>query len=354
MSKETASPASVDSGNHRGRRVIVLGSSLAPDCMEYHVMEALNDMGCAAHCLSANGSAPGRSTLVGRVFSQGFQIVLREPERLRERRLLDAIFRFEPDVVLVIQGRWLSPKTVAVLRSRLKVPILCWYQDAIANLGRQYLLGAEYDAVFVKDRYMQDLFSRMIRSTTFYYLPEACNPKIHRPVPLTDIDRERYSCDVMIAGSLYYYRQEILRELLAFDLRVWGSKPKWLLNRLIGCHAGREAVMLEKVRAVRAARIALNTLHYSEIDGLNCRAFELAGCGAFQLVTHKPVIAEHFSPGIEIETFQTIEELRGKIQFYLEHREEAAAIADSGQKRAHREHTYEHRLRVILDIARSI
>jgi len=95
----------------------------------------------------------------------------------------------------------------------------------MTTLGRQYLLGSEYDAVFVKDRYLQDLFSRMIDSSSFHYLPEACNPQVHRTVSLSSEQRERYACDVMIAGSLYYYRQEILRLLGEFDLKVWVRRP---------------------------------------------------------------------------------------------------------------------------------
>ena len=36
---------------------------------------------------------------------------------------------------------------------------------------------------------------------------------------------------------------------------------------------------------------------------LNCRAFEIAGCGGFQLVTHVPVVTEHFEPDSEVATF---------------------------------------------------
>jgi spore maturation protein CgeB len=220
----------------------------------------------------------------------------------------------------------------------------------MTTLGRQYLLGAEYDAVFVKDRYLQDLFSRMIPSTSFHYLPEACNPDIHRTVPLSDEQRRYFGCDVMIAGSLYYYRQEILRLLGEFELKVWGYAPDWMVYRLPRPHMGRAIVCDDKVRAARAARVALNALHYAEIDALNCRAFELAGCGAFQICTDKPVLAEHFRPGTEIETFTSTSELIEKIRHYLRNPEQAAAIALRGQERAHREHTYARRLDQIFSV----
>ena len=223
--------------------------------------------------------------------------------------------------------------------------------DQMTTLGRQYLVAAGYDAVFLKDRYLQDLFSRMVRSTRFHYLPEACNPRVHRPLALSEADHQAYGCDVAIAGTLYYYRHEILRSLDEFDVRVWGYAPCWLDDKLRARRMGREVLMDEKVRAMRAARVALNTLHFGEVCSLNCRAFELAGCGAFQLITASPVLAEHFLPGEEIETYASVEELQEKVRHYLKHPESAAAMAARGQQRAHREHTYEHRLKEILALA---
>jgi spore maturation protein CgeB len=223
----------------------------------------------------------------------------------------------------------------------------------MTTIGRQFLLGSEYDAVFVKDRYMQDLFSRMIKSTAFYYLPEACNPAVHRSVELTEQEREIYGCEVMIAGTLYYYRQEILRHLSEFDLKVWGLQPDWLTNRLRLRHSGRPVFALDKARAARGAKVSLNTLHYGEVDGLNARAFELAGCGGFQMISTVPVLAEHFEVGTEVIGFTCVEELVELIRYYLDKPDLAAAIATRGQARAYREHTYEHRLREILRIALS-
>jgi spore maturation protein CgeB len=257
---------------------------------------------------------------------------------------------FQPSLVLVIMGNQISPKTVARLRTATTAPLVCWCQDQMTTLGRQYLIGSGYDAVFVKDRYLQDLFSRMIKSTSFYYLPEACNPRVHRTVDLSEPERQRLQCDVMIAASLYYYRQEILQQLREFDLRVWGYRPDWLIYRVEGQHGGKEILMDEKAKAMRAARICLNTLHFAEVNGLNCRAFEIAGCGGFQLVSAVPVLREHFEPGREVVSFDSTEQLLEQVRHYLRNPEAAAAIAVRGQARAHREHTYEQRLQQIFEV----
>ena len=332
-------------------RVLLIGSQSIPDTMEWHVAEALRQMGSPVRLFECHALYNAVPRSLGPALAKAAALLLREPERIVEKRLLRAVDEFTPSLILVIQGNQLSPKTVKLLRTRSDAPIVCWCQDAMSSLGRQYLLGAAYDLIFVKDRYMQDLFSRMIRSTTILYLPEACNPRIHHPVKLSIEEEAQYSCDVMIAGTLYYYRQDILNHLTQFDLKIWGQVPDWLLNELSAFHTGRQAIAAEKAQAVAGARICLNTLHFAEVNGLNCRAFELAGCGGFQLITSVPVLAEHFVPDREIVCFSTVDEMLEKVSYYLAHPDQARDIARRGMERAIRDHTYEHRLQQIFACA---
>src|SRR5208282_197533 len=320
-------------------RVLVIGSECYPDTMEWHVVDALNRAGVPVKLFECRALYNAMPKPFGAALAKATALLLREPERLLERRLVRAVGEFSPSLVLVLLGNQLSPKTVTLLRAHTDSPIVCWCQDQLSTLGRQYILGAGYDLVFVKDRYLQDLFSRMVRSTTFQYLPEACNPHVHRPVTLSEHDAEKYNCEVMIAGTLYYYRQEILSQLTRFDLKIWGDVPNWLLKKVGSYHAGRQVTGIEKCRAVAGARVSLNTLHLAEINGLNCRAFELAGCAGFQLITSVPVLAEHFVPDQEIVTFSTIDELIEKVNYYRAHFDEAQSIARRGMERAVRDHT---------------
>jgi spore maturation protein CgeB len=334
-------------------RVLVVGSHIFRDALEWHIVDSFRHLGCPVEFFETQIASSRVPRVLRHFLHKGANLLLREPERLFEARLLRSVRQFEPALILVTLGNQMSPKSIQRLRTVSKATIVCWCQDQMTTIGRQFLLGAEYDAVFVKDRYMQDLFSRMIKTTPFYYLPEACNPRLHRSVELNADERNTYACEVMIAGTLYYYRQEILRQLKDFDLKIWGLAPDWLLNRLSvrSQYIGKPVFADDKARAVAGAKICLNTLHYGEVDGLNCRAFEIAGCGGFQLITAVPVLREHFDVGGEIVEFRNTEQLVELIRHYLDHPELAAQIARRGQQRAHREHTFEHRLREILRIA---
>jgi spore maturation protein CgeB len=335
----------------RPPRIYVIGYESVSDSFEWHILDSLRHLKCETEFFATLATSSALPRLVDQGLRKASNMLFREPERRLEARLLRAVDAFQPSLVLVILGNQLSPKTVRRLRSVSNAPMVCWCQDQMNTLGRQFLLGSEYDAVFVKDRYMQDLFSRMIKSTSFYYLPEACNPRVHRSVELTTQDRQLYGYDVMIAGTLHYYRQEILRQLDDFDVKVWGSRPDWMLNRLKFQHGGKMIFAEEKARAMGAARICLNTLHYGEVNALNTRAFEIAGCGGFQLITSVPVLSSHFDVGTEVVEFRSTEQLVELIRHYLDHPDLAAKIARQGQVRAHRDHTYEHRLKELLRVS---
>jgi spore maturation protein CgeB len=339
---------------YQATRVLVVGSYAYPDSFEWHLVDSLRHMGCTVALFHDRSNIAGFAGAAEKALHKAAGLVLREPERGIEKRLLRTVDAFDPTVILVVLGNQLSPKTMLLLRRRTKARIVCWCQDQMTTIGRQFLLASRYDAVFVKDRYMQELFSRMIRSTPFYYLPEACNPRMHRPLPVSAAEREAYGCDVMIAGTLYYYRQEIIEHLVrtldGIRIKIWGSRPDWLLDRLPDMYMGRHVHGDDKVRAALSATICLNTLHYGEVNGLNCRAFELAGCGGFQFVSRVPALLEHFKPDHEVIDFGDADELAEKAAHYLKNPEAARTIAERGRLRAHTDHTYEQRLGQLLDI----
>jgi spore maturation protein CgeB len=220
----------------------------------------------------------------------------------------------------------------------------------MVNLGRQYLMASDLDAWFFKDPYMVRVFRDKLDLNAFY-LPEACNSLWHRRVELSAEDQRKYGCDLVTASNMYYYRAKSLEAFLNYNMKIWGtSYPAWLSSPLRAVYQDEYVAEEEKARAFNAARIVLNTMHYGEIDGVNCRLFEAAGCGAFQIADWKPALPDLFEPEKEIVTFRTQQDLKEKVEYYLVHPEERREIADRAYARAHREHTYEQRLEKMFEI----
>jgi spore maturation protein CgeB len=94
--------------------------------------------------------------------------------------------------------------------------------------------------------------------------------------------------------------------------------------------------------------VVLNSTAMSEFDSVNCRAFEIAGCGGLHIMENRSSIIQCFEPGREVLTYDSFDELLSIISRAKNHPKEMLTIRKNAAKRAHAEHTYEIRLNYIL------
>jgi spore maturation protein CgeB len=270
--------------------------------------------------------------------------------KLYERALIRTVEATAPDLVIVVPLYAVSARAVAAMKERSRAKITGWYQDHMANFGAHEFMLAPYDALFFKDPYIVERLREHGGITNIHLLPESCEPSVHHPLPLTDDDRARYGCDLMVYGNLYPYRARILEHVATQDLRIYGLAPgPWFTHPIRARAEGRPIFRDEKIRATLAAKIVLNSCHYAEVRSANARLFEVAGIGGFQL-SDAPGAPDFFEPGVEIATFRGPNELREAIAYYLARPGERAKIAAAGQRRAHRDHTYAKRLARLIGV----
>ncbi len=270
-----------------------------------------------------------------------------------EGRAFNALIRraraLQPELVLITYGI-MPPQVVAKLREECRAKVACWFTDPISNLHRQYLLASPFDALFLKEPFMVRTFREKLGMNA-HYLPEACNPQWHKPTEVTTAARAKYSCDVAAAGSFHYYRARMLEGFAGYDLKIWGNNcPPWISSPIKHRYTHQFVAEAEKAKAYLSAKVLINTMFYSEIEGVNCTLFEAAGCGAFQIADWKPSLPELFEPEREVVTFRTRQELKAEVDYYLAHPEKRHEIADRACARAHSEHTYEKRLEKMFEI----
>ena len=181
-----------------------------------------------------------------------------------------------------------------------------------------------------------------------YYLPEACNPRWHRP--LVEPGTEPY---LVIAGNMYSSRVRLLDRLVAkgIPLKIYGPGfCRWLgESPARRAYTGKYIAREEKARVFRAAAGVLNTLHPAEVSGVNARLFEAAGCGAAVLTEFRPVVPDLFRVGSELLTFHDFDELIDQAARLLNETGLTRHLGDAACRRAHSEHTYELRLTAILE-----
>lgn len=262
---------------------------------------------------------------------------------------------FKPDIILALAQAPLNKETVARLKA-LEVPIAFWFVEDFRTLTYWKDIAHVYDYFFTiqKGDFFAELESR--KSANHYYLPQACLPSQHKPVQPSEADKEKYEADLSFMGEAYYNRVQAFPQLLNFDFKIWGtgwgSYPgfaPYLQNN------GERVSSDECVKIFNNSKINLN-LHSSTFhqdvnphgDFVNPRTLEVAACSAFQLVDSREELYDMFRVGEEIIDYKTMDELKGKISYYLAHDGERLKIAAKGFDRVLREHTMEHRMKEML------
>lgn len=225
--------------------------------------------------------------------------------------------------------------------------VALWFPDALSNLGRAVMLLAPYDALFFKEPHLVDRLRAML-GLPAHYLPQAANPRLHRPRGPAGTR----PC-LVIAGNMYPSRTRLLERLAdkGIPLVLYGAPmPRWLTaSPAAKLHAGRPVVGEEKARIFRSAAGVLNNLHPAEVSGMNARLFEAAACGAAVLTEYRPTLPGLFIPGEEVLAFHDFDELVGQAQRLLAEPELTQHLGDAAARRAHRDHTYAERLAVLLE-----
>ena len=169
------------------------------------------------------------------------------------------------------------------------------------------------------------------------YLPEASDPQIFHPI------EDRASVDVSFVGARYGVREKLVQALQRAGIRVetYGS----------GWPAGRIATE-DIPRLFARSRIVLGcgTIGHSEdFVALKLRDFDVPMTGAMYITHRNPDLEPLFEKDAEMAMFETIDEMVEKVRRHLSHDEERNRIAAAGRSRALRDHTWVHRMRLILD-----
>ncbi len=266
-------------------------------------------------------------------------------------RLARAIAQTGPAVVLVLEGRQIGSQLVAALRRQSDAVWVNWFCDGRRAAKRIEPLVAPYDAIFTADTAAVE----QLRSPGFpptRYLPPGCDPSVHRPMR----SRDQFRANVVFAGTATPHRELLLSELVEFGLALWG--PGWRKTKLRDYCRGELLDHGDYVRAYAGASVAVNVHCSADVEdesdnGCNRRLFELAAMGVPQVVEHRPDLDRHFREGSEVLVARTPAELKTLTGEALHDRVWSEQVAAGARHRALGEHTYMHRLGVLLGAVRA-
>ena len=260
-----------------------------------------------------------------------------------------------PDLVLAMAQAPLSLGALEHLR-RKKFMTAMWFVENYRHLTYWQQLAPGYDYWFVIQQDDCHAALRRAGAPHVSYLPMAADPTVHRSLELTMHEQMEFGSDLSFVGAGYPNRRILLPRWIQKDwtFKVWGNE--WDGADTISTVLQRQGARIDTdtcVKVFNASAINLN-LHSTTGEGLdpaadfvNPRTFELAACGAFQLVDRRALLPDLFSEH-EMVSFEQPEEVPSLIRTWLRDPVGRRTIAEAARHRTLQQHTYEHRMKDLL------
>lgn len=255
--------------------------------------------------------------------------------------LVKKVERFEPDFVLIFKPVFITPNTILEIKKYSK--IFSWYPDYVLfpKTSSDYFMNSIplYDAHFSFNFANVDALKNMGAKKSFF-LPcgadELCHGKIYDQV----YNNNYYDAEIIFIGTYAdEKRYEYLEKLCCDGYKIkiygngWDKCPGSSCLQKSGAVRFEEKCCHEMSQVLTRSKIALSFVREHNEETLACRSFEIPASGTFMLHQRTSKIGEYFKEGEEADFFGSYEELKSKIDFYLQHDDLRRRIARSGMER---------------------
>jgi spore maturation protein CgeB len=324
----------------------------------YGYKRCLEELGCTVDVFdyrtvlfSLGASLPGVSFFTRRI-----------NRKMMNEAFIAAVAKGKPDVVFFLKGETIYESALRHVKETWNPLLIQWYPDGpfnveVKNATKDSIASIPlFDIYYI---YAKSLIAplKAAGARRVEYLPFCYDPHmLVKPDIVSEEDRARYATDVVFAGTWEPMREWWLEKITDLPLDIWGNSWENAVSPAIAERWRGNAVYGEEISKLFAvSKIHLNFLREQNKDSHNVRTLEIPGFGGFLLTQRSKEQAEElFVEGKEIACFETGEELREKIRWYIDHEDERLAIAEAGHIRAEREHQAIHRLGRVLDDARKL
>lgn len=265
----------------------------------------------------------------------------------------------KPEIILIIKGAWLSPKTIQKIRAAYTPTLINYATDDPFNLRVSTTNIIQsiplYDFYLTtKQRTIPDIIRAGGKNVSF--VPFGYEPSLHFPeTPSTADEVSRFSCEVSFIGAADPDRVSLFSKMLSGSQAklflyggYWERYPNFR-REYKGVALGRDYRL-----ATSAAKISLGLVRHTNRDGHSMRTFEIPACGGFLLAERTDEHLAFFKEDKEAVFFSSDEELFDKIKFYTTNDRSRERVRQAGLERVQTSAaTYTDRLREILNLAKT-
>lgn len=204
------------------------------------------------------------------------------------------------------------------------------------------------------DRKYHELIEKMAVKLTRSGIPylsaieELQNADKRRYGELNSQEKTVFEAAVLWKATLMY-RLSCIRMFDSFDLHIHGDGgwKRVMNNKGVNLYPPLNYYR-ELPLFYNACKINFNATSLQMREAVNQRVFDVPACGAFILTDYQKSLDELFDVGREIIVYKEKGEIPGLVKYYLDNPDKREAVAKKGLERILKEHTYKHRLDVII------
>lgn len=282
--------------------------------------------------------------------SMGHEVVELQEPRVSAQKLVEVANSSDMFVWIHTHG-WNTPNMLDALKA-IKVPTVAYHLDLYMGLQRwkeyEYSEYIHVDHFFTVDKLMADWLNENTNTKGHYLLPAVYDQEAYAT---EHIDSRYVGKQVMFVGSKGYHPEWPYRPRLIDWLRqTYGDKF---------LHVGGDG----DTGTVRGHKLNLiyNTVPIAIGDTLNIdfdypyytsdRLFESIGRGGFTIYPRIKGVEDILKDKEEVAWYQhgNLNDLKNKIEYYLNNPEEREQIRRAGHAKVKAEHTYKNRWQSIID-----
>jgi hypothetical protein len=275
--------------------------------------------------------------------------------RLRNQHLVDKARIFQPDWLWMVgDNTVITANTLAQIKTETgcKIIYATGTSPIVFSRAIERKAARLYDLVLVNDYYHGIQWLELGAQRMDCMPLSACDPDFHHPYQLTNEQRKIFTCDIAFVGTLipdnlYSQRIQALEALHNCDLGVWSVHD---IPASLRPFSRGEALGEDMLEVLSAAKITVNThgdfMHY----GGNMRLFEAAAVGVFQIADDLPGVQQWFTEGENIVTYKDINDLRSKVQYFLDHDREREDLIQRARQHVYAHHTYDQRVQRLEEL----
>jgi spore maturation protein CgeB len=274
------------------------------------------------------------------------------------RRSLDV---FTPDVLLVYKGAFVLPGTLKYAESK-GIKLALFYPDVSMATHGKYLQATIplYHIVFTTKTFGIKDFENAFGIKNSHFIPHGFDPEVHRKLEGNENDMLTFGCDVSFIGTYSPKKAKwlsVLKEKCPdINLKIWGDQWNKATNPVINSSIQGRAVLGDLYAlAIQYSKINLGILSEqvtgaSSGDLITSRTFHIPGSSGFMLHERNEESVLYYEDNKETVFFNGVDDMVGKVKYYLAHPDARENIRLAGYKRALRDHSLDQRAKKIIQL----